>query len=408
MKAVLLVLGVLFVAGVPVAAQQKEAPAQPAPSVSQLEASIKRDPANSKLYVALGLAYWDKRDSARALEAFQQAVKVGPRSAEAHNWLGVALADKSDFPGAIAAFKKAIALDPEYGRAYTNLGSVLAKSGESVEAVAVFQKALALEPNSEAAHLNLAMALRETGDLDAALEHLRPVAIANPTNARIQYELGQTLRQKGDLDAAVAAFEKALEIEPELREGYYALGVTLKQQSASLRKPRPRASESGRRRYIRAPRMPSRGANWTPPASNSPRRSVWTRIMRSRTTRWDSCWGSREIFLLPSSTSSVQSRCSRNPRRLTTTSVSPSGTAARRTARCPNFGGASASIPLPEPARPFSEPLCATPVMSRGHEQVCNVRLRCCLRPPPFISISASRISARGRWTRRWDNSKPG
>src|SRR3954462_10853559 len=124
MKAVTLVFGVLILAaGVPVAAKQTEKPAPPAASVSQLEAAIKRDPANDKLYVALGLAYWDKRDSPRALEAFQRAVKVGPRSAEAHNWLGVALSDKSDFPRAIAAFKKAIALAPDYGRAYTNLGS---------------------------------------------------------------------------------------------------------------------------------------------------------------------------------------------------------------------------------------------------------------------------------------------
>ena len=253
MRGFRLVVGVLaFAAAVPVMAQQAEAPAPPAASVSQLEAAIKGDPANPKLYVALGLAYWDKRDSPRALEAFQRAVKVGPRSAEAHNWLGVALAAKSDLPGAIAAFKKAIALDPKYGRAYTNLGSVLAKSGESVEAVAVFQKALALEPNSEAAHLNLGMALRETGNPDAALEHLQPVAIANPTNARIQDQLGQTLRQKGDLAAAVAAFEKALEIEPEMREGYYALGVALKQQSASARKPRPSAASAADALYARA------------------------------------------------------------------------------------------------------------------------------------------------------------
>ena len=111
---------------------------------------------------------------------------------------------------------------------------------------------------------------------------------------------------------------------------------------------------------------------------------------------WASSSASREICLPPSSTSSVRSRSSQNPRRLTTTSASRCGTAARRTARCPNCGRASASIPPPEPVTPFSEPLCATRVMSRGRGQACNVRLRCCLRPPPFTSISASRISAAG------------
>ena len=72
-----------------------------AASVDQIQAAIQRDPDNPKLYIELGLAYWDKNDSARAFEAFQQAVKMGPTSAEAHNWLGVALMERSDLPAAI-------------------------------------------------------------------------------------------------------------------------------------------------------------------------------------------------------------------------------------------------------------------------------------------------------------------
>ena len=98
-------------------------------SIEDLQNSIKHDPSNPKLHVALGLAYWDHNDYPHAFVAFQQAVKVGPASAEAHNWLGVAVLEKADLPGAIAEFRKAVALDPKYARAYTNLGSALAKSG---------------------------------------------------------------------------------------------------------------------------------------------------------------------------------------------------------------------------------------------------------------------------------------
>ena len=228
-------------------------------SVTQLEEAVKRDPENSKLYVALGLAYWQRNDYPRALQQFQHAVRTGPRSAEAHNWLGVALSEKADLPGAIVEFRKAIALDPQYGRGYTNLGSALAKSGDYAEAVTVFQKALDLEPNSLAAHMNLGLALREKGDLEGALDHLRRVAAADPTNASTQYELGQTLRQNSDLVAAVAAFEKALEIEPELREAYYGLGTALKQQSASARKPRASAPSPADALFERARETAGRG-----------------------------------------------------------------------------------------------------------------------------------------------------
>jgi tetratricopeptide (TPR) repeat protein len=207
--------------------------------VPQMEQALAKNPDDPKVNVALGVAYFDRGEHARALERLQHAVKVAPDSSEAHNWLGVVLLDRADFPQGIAALRKAVALDPKYTRAYANLGSALAKSGELDEAVEVFRKALALEPESMAAHFNLGMALREKGDLEAALHHLRRVVEADAGNASMHYELGQTLRQSGELGGAIAEFERALAINPELREGYYALGAALKQQSATARRPAP-------------------------------------------------------------------------------------------------------------------------------------------------------------------------
>ena len=212
---------------------------QTLPPISEIETAIDRDPQNPKLYVALGLALWDKNDYPRALEAFQQAVKVGPNSAEAHNWLGVAIMNKADLPNAVAEFRKAVALDNKYASAYTNLGSALARSGDLEEAVVAFHKALALQPENLAAHMNLGVALAQKGDGEGALPHLKHVADAEPNDADVQYELGQTLRQTGDLAGAIAAFEKAVSLQPELQKAYYGLGLTLKQQSASRKKPVP-------------------------------------------------------------------------------------------------------------------------------------------------------------------------
>ena len=228
-------------------------------SIGEIEASIKREPNNPKLLVALGLAYWDHNDYSHALEAFQRAVKVGPSSAEAHNWLGVAIMEKADLTGAIAEFKKAVALDPASARAQTNLGSALAKSGEIGEAVDVFKKALALEPGNFAAQMNLGVALREKGDAGAALVYMRRVAEHDPTNASVQYELGQTLRQNEDLPGAIEAFENALHIDPELREGYYGLGLALKQQATAVRKTVTSSSSPADELYKHAQEAVTRG-----------------------------------------------------------------------------------------------------------------------------------------------------
>ena len=101
----------LFALSVPPSAQQSSAkpaveqkePSAPA-ALSELEALTKRNPDDPKGWVLLGLAYLDRNDYPRALDAFQHAVKVGPESAEAHNWLGVALAEKSDVPSSFCVF----------------------------------------------------------------------------------------------------------------------------------------------------------------------------------------------------------------------------------------------------------------------------------------------------------------
>ena len=205
-------------------------------SLEQIQASIRLEPKNSKLYIQLGQAQWNAGRFPAAFDAFKQAVQLAPASAEAHNWMGAFLMGRGNLPDSISELRKAVSLDSKYARAYTNLGSALAKSGDLAGAVSAFQKALALEPDSWSAHLNLGLALRENGDAAGALVHLRRVAQAQPKNPTLQCELGQTLRQNGDLSAAVAAFERALELDPEMREAYYGLGFTLKQQAAAARK----------------------------------------------------------------------------------------------------------------------------------------------------------------------------
>src|SRR5215211_4153719 len=84
-----------------VAAQESPTPVRaPVPQtrpaadpVPQLEQALAKNPDDPKLNIALGVAYLERGENARALERLQRAVKVAPGSAEAHNWLGVVLLD---------------------------------------------------------------------------------------------------------------------------------------------------------------------------------------------------------------------------------------------------------------------------------------------------------------------------
>src|ERR1700680_1960583 len=71
-------------------------------SVSQIQASLKREPRNAKLYIKLGQAYWKGGDYPKAFDAFRQSVKLAPASGEAHNWLGAFLMGRGNLPDAIS------------------------------------------------------------------------------------------------------------------------------------------------------------------------------------------------------------------------------------------------------------------------------------------------------------------
>ena len=69
--------------------------------VPQMEQALKKNPNDPKVNIALGVAYLERGENARALERLQHAVKVAPDSAEAHNWLGVVFLDRArTFPRA--------------------------------------------------------------------------------------------------------------------------------------------------------------------------------------------------------------------------------------------------------------------------------------------------------------------
>jgi hypothetical protein len=184
------------------------------------------------------------------------------------------------------------------------------------------------------------------------------------------------------------------EIEPELREGYYALGVALKQQAAAARTPRARCPARPTL-YTCAPRMPSSGVNRSP-ASNSPKHSVSTRNMRTRTT----CWvhsRAAEISPLPSGTSSVRSRCGwapgPQPRRQWYSGSKDSAVAELR----------RASARSGRRSQPGLSRISAGQGWSRRRGQPQHA---IALLPPlPFMSTWASPFFAPARSGRGWDNS---
>lgn len=85
-----------------------------------------------------GLDELKRGQSAKALQAFQEAYRADPGDVEVINNLGHAYMLTSDFASAEKSLTFALLLAPARGAAWTNLGQLYAKEGKEKEAVAAF------------------------------------------------------------------------------------------------------------------------------------------------------------------------------------------------------------------------------------------------------------------------------
>jgi Flp pilus assembly protein TadD len=211
-----------------------------------------------------GIAAFQKRDFASAVQQFQRAVSLDPRHARAWKALGVVHAAREDFGGADEPFRKACELDARledacyyYGRnAYAmnrfelsldamnkglgydrrpwrihlGMAQALEGLGRAADADAQFRKSIQLMGSDRPStpdfdpRLNRSVFLYRQGRLEEALSAIRPVAEEYPRLARPRIELGRTLLQLGRLQEAAHAVEEAVKIEPDSSAAHLLLG----------------------------------------------------------------------------------------------------------------------------------------------------------------------------------------
>ena len=98
------------------------------PPIEQLQASLKREPGNAKLYVQLGQAYWAAGDYQNAFEALKQGVKLAPSSAAAHNWMGAFLMGRGGLWMEVLSPEKALRM--AYDHNMVEPGTPIEEGGE--------------------------------------------------------------------------------------------------------------------------------------------------------------------------------------------------------------------------------------------------------------------------------------
>src|SRR3989338_5104198 len=138
------------------------------------------------LLIILAGAVTNKRNSIWKAEItlWEDVVSKSPNKARGHNNIGMAYYDRNLTNKAIEEFKKTTALQPDYADAYNNLGSIYYLRRKIDEAIAEYQKAVRFDPFHIEAHYNLGIAYKSKGLTKEAITEFEEALKIQPDNEK--------------------------------------------------------------------------------------------------------------------------------------------------------------------------------------------------------------------------------
>jgi tetratricopeptide (TPR) repeat protein len=162
-----------------------------------------------------GVAYWRKRDFARAITDYDEAIRINPQYARAYMRRGAAYSGIREYEKSIADSSKGLELDPGDLKAYVNRSIAYAETGDLDRALADITKAIEIDPNFPSLYGNRGNIYLGKGDYDRAIADYTKIMGFDPKGARAYEYRGNALARKGDYERAIADITKAIELDPK-------------------------------------------------------------------------------------------------------------------------------------------------------------------------------------------------
>jgi tetratricopeptide (TPR) repeat protein len=189
------------------------------PAANLLEQSVRIDPGEAYGYNALGIAYLEQADFAKAIPAFRDAARRAPNwSYPLHN-LALAYVEAGNYQEAIRSYRQAMRITPQYSYLPYNLGLVYQRLNLRRDAEIEYRQAMTLAPDS-AEPLNALGSLKASEGKPAEAEKFYKDALQkNPsvlTGLAARHNLGLLLSTlKGRQNEAIAAWRQNLAANPD-------------------------------------------------------------------------------------------------------------------------------------------------------------------------------------------------
>jgi tetratricopeptide (TPR) repeat protein len=218
-------------------------------AVQAMERAVKADPKNPTNNYNLASAYYNKRCSDQAIDAFERTLKLvkgdnddaKSMRFECLSSLGGLYFSKGDAGEASKYFKQALDLRPSDKYSLNGISMALAKEGKREESLQYLKKTLLADPRSVEAHYRLAIMLNEDLEKQGKTpdEKLRTEVIeAFEKTGRLAEgsrgteemrvvcytRLGELYRDSSQSEKAVSVLTKAIELAPKDFNSRFILG----------------------------------------------------------------------------------------------------------------------------------------------------------------------------------------
>jgi len=208
-------------------------------AVSVLSKAVKFQPRDFDANWNLAVAYFNKKDSAKASLQLKKCIELDPDNAQMHNAVGIVYYNMLLYNIALDEFQTAVKLDPKENQYGYNEGLTLARMGRSEEAIQAFKRASEMKEANDMYRIlseqiksnkakdfyNKGCAAMEAKSVDEAIESFNSALGVKPDMVEAYVNLGYCYRIKRDPQKQVYYFEEAAKLSPDLPNLYYNLGL---------------------------------------------------------------------------------------------------------------------------------------------------------------------------------------
>ena len=179
---------------------------------------------NSVAWVALGEAFQNNGESAKAIGAYRHALRTNPQTEVAWDDLGSAYADVHQYLRAVDAEQHALRINQNDENAWNNLGADYDGQRQYRQAISAYRQALLINPQNELVWHNLGRAYNSAGQDNQSIGALRRALVLDPKDESAWSDLGFIYLGDGQYAQAIDAERQAVQINPEDDGAWFKLG----------------------------------------------------------------------------------------------------------------------------------------------------------------------------------------